>query len=68
MTEIEVRERLTRAETKIKSLEGLTEGMDKKVDQLMLDFARAKNALLLLNLMSPLAVGLIVYIVTKGVS
>lgn len=66
MTEIEVRERLTRAETKIKNLEGLTEGMDKKVDQLMLDFARAKNALLLLNIMSPIAVGLIVYIVTKG--
>jgi hypothetical protein len=59
-------ERMTRAETKIKNLEELTGGMDKKVDQLMLDFARAKNALLLLNIMSPIAVGLIVYIVTKG--
>lgn len=66
VTDIEVRERLTRAETKIKNLEGLTEGMDKKVDQLMLDFARAKNALMILNIISPLTVGLIVYFVTRG--
>lgn len=59
-------ERMAEAETEIKNLKGLTSGMDTKVDQLMIDFAKAKNALILLNIISPVAVGLIVFLVTKG--
>jgi len=59
-------ERMTRAETKIKSLEELTGGMDTKVDQLIVEVAKSKVISIILNIVSPIAVGLIVYLVTKG--
>lgn len=59
-------ERMTKAETKIENMEGLTGGMDKKVDQLIIDVAKAKITSIVLNLVSPVLVGLIVYLVTKG--
>ena len=66
MTEIEVRERLTKAEAEIKNLKGLTDGMDTKVDQLIVEVAKSKITSIVLNLVSPALVGLIVYLVTKG--
>lgn len=66
MTDCTSCERMTRAETEIANLKELTDGMDKKVDQLMLDLAKTKNALILLNIISPLTVGLIVFLVTRG--
>ena len=66
MTEIEVRGRLTKAETEIKNLKGLTDGMDTKVDQLIVEVAKSKITSIVLNLVSPALVGLIVYLVTRG--
>ena len=57
---------MTKAETEIKNLKGLTSGMDTKVDQLIVEVAKSKVISIILNILSPLAVGLIVYIVTKG--
>ncbi len=59
-------ERMTKAETEIKNLKGLTSGMDSKVDQLIVEVAKAKITSIVLNLVSPVLVGLIVYLVTKG--
>lgn len=57
-------ERMTKAETKIEGLEALTSGMDTKVDNLTLEVAKTKNVLVLLNIISPITVGLIVYLLT----
>jgi hypothetical protein len=54
------------AEIKIEKLEELTGGMDAKVDKLIVEVVRAKILSTLLNLISPIAVGLIVYLLTKG--
>jgi len=54
------------AETKIDKLEELTGGMDTKVDQLIIEVTRSKVTSIILNLLSPLVVGLVVYLVTKG--
>lgn len=59
-------ERMTRAETEITNLKELTGGMDQKVDQLIVEVAKSKTTSIVLNLVSPLAVGLIVYLVTRG--
>ena len=58
-------ERMATAETKIDKLEELTGGVDTKVDQLIVEVAKAKITSIVLNLVSPLAVGLIVYLVTR---
>jgi hypothetical protein len=57
---------MLRAETEIKNLKGLTSGMDTKVDQLIIEVAKAKITSIVLDLASPVLVGLIVYLVTKG--
>lgn len=59
-------ERMTRAETEITNLKELTGGMDQKVDQLIVEVAKSKTTSIILNLVSPIAVGLIVYLVTRG--
>ncbi len=59
-------ERMTRAETEITNLKELTGGMDTKVDQLIVKVAKLNVTSIILNILSPVAVGLIVYLVTKG--
>ncbi len=61
-------ERMTRAETEIKNLKEVTGDVDQKVDQLILEVARMKATTIALQVLSPLAVGLIVYFVTRGAS
>jgi len=58
-------ERMATAETKIGQLEVLTEGMDAKVDKLIVEVVRAKILSAVLNVVSPIAVGLAVYLVTR---
>lgn len=66
MTDCTSCERMKEAEIKIEKLEELTGGMDAKVDKLIVEVVRAKILSTLLNLISPIAVGLIVYLLTKG--
>lgn len=58
-------ERMAEAETEIKNLKGLTGDMDRKVDQLMLSLAFTKNLLIVVNIVSPIFAGLVVYLLTK---
>ena len=58
-------ERMTKAEVEILNLKGLTAGMDVKVDKLLLDVAHSQILSLVVGVLSPVVVGLIVYIVTK---
>lgn len=59
-------ERMTKAETEIANLKELTGGMDEKLDKVILEVAKSKSMSVILNIVSPLAVGLIVYLVTRG--
>jgi hypothetical protein len=56
---------MTKAEVEILNLKGLTAGMDVKVDKLLLDVAHSQILSLVVGVLSPVVVGLIVYIVTK---
>ena len=66
MTDCMSCERMATAETKIGQLEVTTGGMVAKVDQLIVEVVRAKIMSAVLNIISPIAVGLIVYLVTRG--
>ena len=57
---------MTKAETEIRNLKGLTGSMDTKVDQLIVKVAKLNVTSIILNILSPVAVGLIVYLVTRG--
>ena len=58
-------ERMTKAEVEINGLKRQVDGMQEKLDTLIVEVAKSRITSVILNIVSPVTIGLIVYVLTK---
>jgi len=56
---------MTKAEVEINGLKRQVDGMQEKLDTLIVEVAKSRITSVILNIVSPVTIGLIVYVLTK---